>query len=50
MEKQKVNLEDKAWYLHLESIRKMEEALSNGEIDLQYIINYIGYQTNRARS
>jgi hypothetical protein len=50
MEKQKINLEDKAWYLHLESIRKMEEALSNEDEELQCIINYIGYQTNRARS
>lgn len=49
MKKKKRNAKDNAWYFHLESIRKMEDAL-DCDIDLINIIKYIGYQTNRARS
>ena len=56
MKKKKHNIEDHAWFLHLESIRKMEEVLCDdiaygcSEEELQYIIKYIGYQTNRAKA
>lgn len=48
MEK-KPNWEDKAWYLHLESINRMIHSMSD-EKELHNIVKYIGYQTNRARS
>ena len=50
MKKKKYNVEDKAWYLHLESIRKMEEALEDGDKELHHIINYIGFQIKRAQA
>tara|TARA_R100000458_G_C8255623_1_gene231765 strand:- start:1388 stop:1537 length:150 start_codon:yes stop_codon:yes gene_type:complete len=48
--KKKYNKQDQAWFLHLESIRKMEEAIEDGDKELHQIINYIGFQTNRAKA
>ena len=48
--KKKPSIKDQAWYLHLESIRKMEDALVDEDVELKNIISYIGYQNNRARA